>query len=73
MKEKCILNKCDRPTCARGLCKSCYQTASVAVLAKVTSWEELSSLGLAKPIAKQTGGESKFLAILNQRRAEVKT
>lgn len=51
---KCIIEGCERTSKTRGLCKTCYTSASNAVKrGKVTSWEFLEENGLALPAAGQ--------------------
>lgn len=53
--KNCLTPRCsgkfggDNPGCGRGLCKTCMQSASSLVRRKVTTWEELESLGLSQP------------------------
>jgi hypothetical protein len=45
---KCLIEKCERLSKSRGLCFSCYQTATNLIKDKKTTWEKLEELGLAR-------------------------
>lgn len=47
---KCCIKKCSRSMRIRGLCASCYSEACQLVRKKITCWEALEQLGLAKSL-----------------------
>lgn len=64
--EACVINGCDSTAFCRGLCKRCYQNASVAIREEKTTWAELISLGIATQ-AKGAGRKlSPFALALDQ-------
>lgn len=44
---KCIISGCDAEAQWKGLCRSCYGQAIQLIKEDKTTWEELTSLGLA--------------------------
>jgi hypothetical protein len=45
---KCLIDGCERPAAARGLCWSCYCGMIRRIRDKKTTWEQLIKSGLAK-------------------------
>lgn len=46
-KPKCLAPGCQREAKVRGLCTSCYVTATCKINAGETTWEQLMAAGLA--------------------------
>jgi hypothetical protein len=48
--QKCVIQQCaETKITARGLCLDCYLAALYQVRVRKATWEQLESLGLAKP------------------------
>jgi thymidine kinase len=45
-KDHCMVANCDRPREVRGICASCYRSASRKVRLNETTWDELEKLGI---------------------------
>ena len=54
--SKCLVKACDGKAKSRGLCVSCYQSASKLVQTGKITWDQLVELGLALE-AKNKGGQ----------------
>lgn len=58
----CLVPQCGAPLeaqlSARGLCRPCYMSARFQIKRGNTSWEELESLGLAKPSRRSATGHA---------------
>jgi hypothetical protein len=71
---KCLTAECQNTGTARGLCKSCYQTACLAVNANKVTWNQLIEWGMATPArhAGHSGGlfTHKLMTRLDQGDAE---
>ncbi len=71
---KCIgdYGHCENSAASRGLCRSCYSAARTRVASKLTTWDELESLGMSMPPVKSntSGSGNSFNQQLELRRAE---
>ena len=47
-KNGCLVEECRREPYARGMCRSCYESARRQIVAGNRSWEELVEMGLAR-------------------------
>jgi hypothetical protein len=54
--EECLNEACHNPPNARGLCRSCYNTASRLVREKKTTWAKLEKAGKALPLSQKKAG-----------------
>lgn len=52
---KCLIEGCEGKSVSRGLCHSCYTTATRKVKRGAVTWEELEAAGLTKPAAAKRG------------------
>lgn len=43
-----MIESCNRPTYARGLCNPCYMSARVMIASNDTTWPELEAMGIAR-------------------------
>ena len=68
---KCVgdFGACQEEAEVRGLCRRCYSIARARVASKLTTWEELESLGLAIPSTRVAKSASSFDQQLAARRA----
>ncbi len=64
-KQKCVNPECsETEICARGLCESCYRSASRLVKQKRTTWEKLEKKKLARPAGRGNPGNKMHKAIV---------
>ena len=66
----CLIEGCERKAKTRGLCDPCYQSALTAVKKRKVTWDQLISMGLAKPATKvSTHGAGMFAVALAAKKA----
>jgi len=72
--EQCLSLGCDRKPYARGICRPCYSSAAWMVRHNQVSWDELETLGMARPSSgrgkRPTPFRAEFLRLKAESEAE---
>ena len=63
---KCLVQDCERESSCRGLCHSCYQTASRNIKTGRVTWKQLIIMGLAIDARTGTGHKGAFMRSLEE-------